>query len=181
MAGDRLSGFSSAFDEVLAQNRRQLDELLSKSQSASGAAPQRGADATRSTSARHQAPQARQATEPHASAGAHRFDADASAAVQRLQARFGSDWRYDVVEQFREADECIVRCRITIPSSGVNKTQFGSARVGGGAARISGAADGVSFSLQLGDAPVAQSAQAAEQAAFQQAVESALTRCEEML
>jgi len=180
MAGDRFNGFSSAFDEVLAQNRRQLDELLNKSQATAGAAQGAHSDTARTPVAAPPSPRERSATTTRTSGlDAQRFDADASAAVQRLRARFGNDWRYDIVEQFREGDECIVRCRVTIPSSGVNKTQFGSAHTGD-AAQISGAAEGVSFSLDLSDAAT-QSAQAAEQAAFQQAVENALTRCEEML
>lgn len=178
MAGDRLNGFSSAFDDALAQNRRQLDELLNKSQS-STAVSQRARPSTRTQITPPQAARPRSATATHTSGiDARRFDADASAAVQRLQARFGNDWRYDIVEQFREGDECIVRCLVTIPSSGVNKSQFGAAHIGG--TSVSGAADGVSFSLQVRDA-AAQSAQAAEQSAFQQAVEDALTRCEQML
>ena len=179
MAGDRLSKFSSAFDDALAQNRRQLDELMNQSQSSAGAARSARPDAAHTPITPPPVAHPRSAAAARTSGlDARRFDADASVAVQRMQARFGNDWRYDIVEQIREGDECIVRCQVTIPSSGVSKTQFGSAHIGGEA--VSGAADGVSFSLQLGDA-TAQTSQAAEQAAFQQAVENALTRCEEML
>ena len=182
MAGDRLSGFSSAFDEALASNRRQLDELLSKSQS--GLETHRTAgDRARQTPGSLEEPVAQSGLLGRTTiSGSHRFDSQASATVRRLNERFGDGWRYDIAENFRDADEFIVRCQVTLTQSGVRKSQFGSARIGdAGGSSITGAADGVDFSLQLTDVDAAREFGDAEHAAFQQAVEAALARCEQML
>lgn len=180
MSDDRLRGFSSAFDEVLASNRRQLDELLSKTQSAPGTWRPVSGHGT------HQAPVAtppvaRTARPPGAGAHPGGFDAQASAAVQRLNERFGDAWRYEIVETIREAGELIVRCEVTLTQSGARKAQFGSAPVSSSGARISGAAGGIDFSLELNETAAGHSAGGAERSALQQAVETALTRCERML
>ncbi len=112
MSDDR-SGFTSAFDKLLEQNRQQFDRILTTPA------------ASRST----------ELSSPSATSGGlpprRRFgpiDPDSSAAVRALDQRFGADgWRYEITERRRVEGEMIVLCRLTLAGRNVTKSQFGTA------------------------------------------------------
>jgi hypothetical protein len=162
MADTRRSEQSSMFDDMLAQTRKQLDDLY-RGQRRSGerapsVAPSAASD--RATSARAARPSAL-------------IDASSSAAVRRMNERFGSDWRYEITEQRRESGEAIVLCKLTFGKDGAVRTQFGRAAFSSGA--VTGAADGVRFSLGTGGSA------ADERDAFRRAAEAALMNCIELI
>src|SRR5436189_5501105 len=102
MADTRRPELSSMFDSMLAQTRKQLDDLY-RGQRRGGertASPTEPAASNRDAGARAAKPSAL-------------LDASSSAAVRRMNDRFGSDWRYEITEQRREASEAIVLCKLT--------------------------------------------------------------------
>lgn len=118
MPSKRVSGFSSAFDDMLERNRRELDTLsgggdlgrttpASDAQLSSGAAPASVRDETYSSMER-------------------------TAAERALDDKIGPRWRYDVMERIRENGELVVRCRVTVPGRGITRTQYGATSVGDG-------------------------------------------------
>ena len=154
MPSDRLTGFSSAFDEMLERSRRELDAL-------SG-----GSDAPALSPTPRTAPAPR------------------SPAERALDEKLGADWRYEVLERTREGGELVVRCRVTAPGRGVSRTWFGSAPVSGagrGASGMRGKAGNVSFTLGArvgtGSGVGANNPARNEREAERQAVESALAAC----
>jgi hypothetical protein len=111
---------SSVFDDMLALNKKRLDEL----------------------SVRRQPPTR---DSPADSANPSQPPAPDSAIVRRLNERFGTDWRYEIAERQRDGDEAIVLCRLTFGKDGAVRTQFGRARIG--AEPVAGASGGVRFKL----------------------------------
>ena len=107
MSSDRLSGFSSAFDELLERNRRELDALSGSSRSPA------------------LTPAARTTTRPPAGASAvARTEtisasptASRSPAEHALDEKLGTDWRYEVLDRTREGGEMVVRCRVQLHHS----------------------------------------------------------------
>lgn len=192
MADQRRSSMTSPFDEMLAETRRQMDEL-------SGPGSGRGTSATRQNGAGGDRPvPSSRPPEAHpsrtAAASASRFPESREApsdAIRFLNDRYGERWRYEVTERRRDGDEVIVLCRLIIDDLGVAKSQFGQARVAGTSPQghatghaighASGrAAGGVSFSI--GPAPaIGDAAVDPEEAAYQSAIERALAKCAGML
>ncbi|MEQ9643014.1 MAG: hypothetical protein RIM84_23540 [Alphaproteobacteria bacterium] len=111
---DEPSGFTSAFDKLLEQNREQFDRILStpaSSRAATTSSPVSG-------SGSGLAPRKRYGP----------LDAERSAAVQALDQRFGAEgWRYEITERRRVEGELIVLCRVTLAGRSITKSQFGSA------------------------------------------------------
>lgn len=111
---DEKSGFTSAFDKLLAQNREQFDRILSTpaaTRAATGASP---------------APTSTSGLAPRRRFGP--LDSESSAAVRALDQRFGAEgWRYEITERRRADGELIVLCRLTLAGRGVTKSQFGTA------------------------------------------------------
>ena len=180
MPSDRLSGFSSAFDELLERSRRELD-ALSGGSGASALSP------TWRTSSGSSASSPATATRGVARGGTIRASAAAPAerspAERALDEKLGADWRYEVLERTREGDELIVRCRVTAPARGVSRTWHGSAPLsgggGGGASGVAGTAGSVRFSLGTGTEP--RGSIQAEREAERQAIEAALVACARLL
>ena len=183
MPSDRLTGFSSAFDELLERSRRELDALSGGSNapalsptSRTSASPSAGASAAvaQGTAQRVSARAARASEPPSALR---------SPAERALDEKLGPGWRYEVLDRAREGDELLVRCRVTAPSRGVSRTWHGSAALsgagGGGTSGVSGTAGSVRFALGTGAArhdPIR-----AEREAERQAIESALAACARLL
>ncbi len=115
MSSNRPSEFSSPFDAMLAESRRQFDALYGDS------APPRAEVPTPSV------------PEPAVSASA-----------RTLNERYGGGWRHEITERRREDDEAVVLCRLTITESGSVKAQFGRAPMGT-ASGVGGTAGGVAF------------------------------------
>lgn len=167
MASERRSSMSSAFDDMLEQNWRELDSMY--------AAPGREQRST----ARHN--EVRAPTFPSSD-----FDADSAAAseasvVDQLNKRFGTKWRYDVAERHRDGDEVVVLCKLSLPDQRVTKAQFGLARIGqaGAGSTVQGSAGGVSFAL--GSSDTGSLSGDTEDAAYDRAIEDALGKCAAML
>ena len=178
MPSDRLTGFSSAFDELLERSRRELDALSSGS----------GAPALSPTPRTTSRPRA---DTPSAARGASiRTSTPASPesrspAERALDGKLGADWRYEVLDRTREGGEFVVRCRVTAPGRGISRTWFGTAPLSGagrgGTSGTRGTAGNVSFTLGGGrDAGVDNRLQA-EREVERMAVESALAACARLL
>ncbi len=150
------SDFTSPFDDMLDQSRRQFDDLYG---GATGATP----------------PPRRPAAEPKSdrqevSEDTRRF----------LDDGYGDRWRYEVSERRREDDEVIVLCKLIVGDGSVSKSQFGSAPVGGQRAGLKGSAGGIAFALGT-EAEAGSGGGDPEQAAYRQALARALANCAEML
>ena len=164
MASSRLSGFASAFDDMLERSRREMDALsggpgLRQSRRAGeGRAPR--------------APRAEIVASPLPSR---------SPAERALDEKLGPGWRYEVVERIREDGETVVRCRIHAPARGITRTVYGSASPSGSGAGSSGTAGGISFRLGEGRPPAGTGAVPAERDAERRPVDSALAACARLL
>ena len=182
MPSDRLTGFSSAFDELLERSRRELDALSSGSgspvlspTSPTSTGPSAGSSAAVARSAARGASTRAPASPP----------ASRSPAERALDEKLGADWRYEVLDRTREGDELIVRCRVIASARGVSRTWHGSAPLSGadrsGASGTTGTAGNVHFSLGTGTGARSQDPVRAKREAERQAIESALAACARLL
>ncbi len=169
MAAGRDSEFSSPFDAMLDQNRQRLDRLY---RGPAGDDDRYSPATTAGSSAPVASPSARGRPAPTAA----RPPRARSDPARSLDERFGDRWRHEVVEQRRDGDDMVVRCRLTVAGQGVDLTRSGRARIDPTSARheIIGSADGVPFSFRSDDA---SGAGGAEQDAVARAVEDALAKC----
>jgi hypothetical protein len=163
MAETRRPEVSSIFDDMLAQTRRQFDDLYRGGRGRAGAP---------AANARPVAVPDRDWTS-RAAKPTPLLDASSSPAVRRLNERFGSDWRYEIAEQRREGDEAIVLCKLVFGNDGATRTQFGRAAFASGT--VTGASGGLRFRLASGDTDQD------ERDAFRRAAEAALMNCIELI
>jgi hypothetical protein len=158
MAETRRPEHSSVFDDMLAQTKKQFDDLYRgprrAGERAASIEPPTATD--RDSRARTAKPSGR-------------LDASSSPAVRLMNERFGNDWRYEISEQRREAGEAIVLCRLTFGKDGAVRTQFGRAALSSGP--VTGASDGVRFRSDTGFSGTD------ERDAFRRAAEAALMNC----
>ena len=188
------SRFTSAFDDLLAKNRRELDALYR------GAAPSDRGRAPTASSVPAMPPgsSTRAATAPsreeegpsgpggkggrapgaEGGAGAAEPSPAASPAERLLDERYGHGWRFEITSRRREKDEAIVVGALRLPGAGGVRTQFGSARISTGGGSGSGSAGGIAFSF---GGVAGGDALAAEEAAFERAREDALANCAALL
>ena len=182
MSSDRLTGFSSAFDELLERSRRELDALSGGSGAPAlsptprtSSSPSAGSPATATRSVARGV-----TTRAPAAAPAERSPAERS-----LDEKLGADWRYEVLDRTREGGELLVRCRVTAPARGVSRTWHGSASLSGagrdGVSGTSGTAGSLRFTLGGSSAASAGDPIPAEREAERQAIESALAACARLL
>ena len=178
--------FTSAFDELLEQSRRELDALYRDAAPAgpSGSAPP--SDPPPSTAPAQGANPPDASGDPFPARAATpappRSPASSASAapVERLlDERYGDGWRFEVTSRRREGNEAIVVGTLRLPGAdGGVRAQFGSAPIapaagsGGGA---SGSAGGVGFSFGAGGPR--GDPRAAEEAAFERARQDALASC----
>ena len=164
MASSRLSGFASAFDDMLERGRRDMDALSGGSH----------VDRPRRTSERP-------------SPGTPRTEGAAAPAPARtpaervLDEKLGPGWRHEVVERIREGGEIVVRCRVHAPARGITRTVYGSAPLSGSAGRASGTSGGITFSLGDGASTAGTGALGTERDAERRAIEAALEACARLL
>ena len=185
MSSNRLTGFSSAFDEMLERSRRELDALSSGSGVPALAPTPRSSSSHSAGSSKV----ASQATAQAVSARANRASASSSEsrspAERALDDKLGPGWRHEVLDRTREGGEMVVRCRVTAPARGVSRTWHGSAPLSGaglaGTSGVSGTAGNVRFSLGGGSGGSAADPIRAEREAERQAIESALAACARLL
>jgi hypothetical protein len=152
---------SSAFDGMLAQTRKRLDDLYRGGQPRSDAAAAPPERFTR-----------RRTTATVTPAASTKLGAD-SPAGRRLNERFGSDWRYEVAKETRDGDEAIVLGKLTFGRDNAVRTQFGRAVISGNP--VTAASGGVRF--KLGGAGTEQD----ERDAFRRAAEAALMNCVDLI
>ena len=174
------SRYTSAFDDLLAKNRRELDALYqgagpSPSRSTTPASGPRPASAS---GTRTPDPVSRDEAPPARAAPAGEPPPVASPAEHLLNERYGDGWRFEVTSRRREKDEVVVVGMLRLPGSGSVRTQFGCARIATGGGTRTGSAGGVAFSFGggAGEGPLA-----AEEAAFERAREDALASCAALL
>ena len=199
MPSNRLTGFSSAFDEMLERSRRELDALSGGSDAPALSPTPRTASRAFSRTSLRTPP--RTSSEPaggrssaadrNVSAGGASASSQAtsrSPAERALDEKLGADWRYEVLERTREGGELVVRCRVTVPARGISRTWYGSAPMPGagrGASGMRGKAGNVSFTLGAGTGTGAgvgaNNPARSEREAERQAVESALAACARLL
>lgn len=164
MSSGRLSGFASAFDDMLERSRREMDALSG----GSGLRQSRRASEGRTP----RAPRTESVASPPPSR---------SPAERALDEKLGPGWRHEVVERIREDGEMVVRCRISAPERGITRTVYGAAPLSGSAPRVSGTAGGTAFGLGGGAAPAGAGAAETERETERRAVESALAACARLL
>ena len=176
MSSNRLSGFSSAFDDLLERSRRELDALSSGSGTPALSPTPRSSSSPPTAATGSVAPSA--GTPAPASPSR-------SPAERALDDKLGPGWSYEVLDRTREGGELVVRCRVTAPSRGVSRTWHGSAPLSGagrgGVSGTSGAAGSLRFTLGGGSAASAGDPIRAEREAERQAIESALAACARLL
>ena len=170
------SRYTSAFDDLLDKNRRELDALYR------GAGPSGPSRTPAAPAAPEPGPAPVSAARPpdaadvelRAAAPAAPPPSAASPAERLLNERFGDGWRFDVTSRRREKNEVIVVGTLRLPGSGGVRAQFGTASISAGGGSTAGSAGGVAFSFggSAGESPVA-----AEEAAFARAREDALANC----
>ena len=178
MSSNRLSGFSSAFDDLLERSRRELDALSSGSGTPALSPTPRSSSSPPAAATGSVAPGA--GTPAPASPSASR-----SPAERALDEKLGPGWRHEVLDRTREGGELVVRCRVTAPSRGVSRTWHGSAPLfgtgRGGTSGMTGTAGNVRFSLGGSAGAITHDPIRAEREAECQAIESALAACARLL
>ena len=162
MVETRRTALSSLFDDMLAQTRKQFDDLY---RGGLGRGGERAANAAPPLAIARDS--ALRGAKPSAL-----LDPASSPAVRRMNERFGSDWGYEITDERREGDEAIVLCKLTFGKDGAARTQFGRATFSSGA--VTGTSGGVRFKL-------GSSAEAEERDAFRRAAEAALMNCIELI
>ena len=185
MPSDRLTGFSSAFDELLERSRRELDALSGGSGSPALSPVSRTSKSPSAGSFEAAVGRVAQGVSARATRASASPPGSRSPAEHALDEKLGPDWRYEVLDRTRESGEMVVRCRVTAPSRGVSRTWHGSAPLSGagrgGASGMTGTAGNVSFSLGTSAGVQALDPIRAEREAERQAIESALAACARLL
>ena len=181
MPSDRLTGFSSAFDELLERSRRELDALSGGSGAAALSPASRMSSSPSAGSSAAVAQSAAQGVSARATRASGSPPASRSPAERALDDKLGPDWRYEVLDRTREGGELVVRCRVTAPTRGVSRTWHGSAPLSGagrgGASGVAGTAGSVRFTLGAVAGAERHDPIRSEREAERQAIESALAAC----
>ena len=180
------SRYTSAFDDLLEKNRRELDALYRGTGGSDPSRPARSPAASAASGPTSAAAAAAPEALPRESvprASGETADAAAppvaSSPTERLlDERYGDGWRFDVTSRRREGDEVIVIGTLRLPGSGGVRTRFGSARISEDGGATSGSAGGVAFSFG-GDGR--ERPAASEDAAFERARADALAGCAALL
>ena len=174
------SRYTSAFDDLLDKNRRELDALYQgtapSTRSRAPAAPAAREPARAPTSSAR--PPGTDAVDPVPAAPAAPPPPATSPAERLLNERYGDGWRFEVTSRRREKDEVIVVGTLRLPGAGGVRAQFGSAPIETDGGATAGSSGGVSFSFGGGST---ESPLRAEEDAFERAREDALANCAALL
>ena len=185
MADNPLTGFASAFDELLELNRRRMEERMpeapARTMTIRARVPERVFPEFFTPQTPADAPSTPDPIQPRAEPSPVRTAE--SEGERRLNERFGDGWQYEVKERRREGDEVIVLCQVTVPEKNISKEQFGRAaiRPPGRSDLVRGSANGIAFAMRLAPERSRSPARNPEEAAFQTAVKNALARCAELI
>ena len=178
MSSDRLTGFSSAFDELLERSRRELDALSGGSGEPTLSPTHRASSSPSAAAARSVA----QSVPTRASASP---PVSRSTAERALDDKLGAGWRYEILDRTRDGGELIVRCRVTAPARGISRTWYGSVPLSGvgrgGVSGMTGTTGNVRFTLGAGPSTSVDKPLQIEREAERQAIESALSACARLL
>ena len=178
MPSDRLTGFSSAFDELLERSRRELDALSGGSGASARSPTFRTSTSPSAASSAPAAPSVSQGVSARPTRAFGSPPASRSPAERALDDKLGSGWRYEVLDRTREGGELVVRCRVIAPARDASRTWHGSAALSGaGRGSVSGTAGSVRFTLDAGARVERHDPIRAEREAERQAIESALAAC----
>ena len=176
------SRYTSAFDDLLDRNRRELDALYQgtapSTPSRAPAVPAPAAREPAPTPTSSARPPGTDAVEPIPGAPAAPPPPATSPAERLLNERYGDGWRFEVTSRRREKGEVIVVGTLRLPGAGGVRTQFGSAPIETGIGATAGSSGGVAFSFGGGST---ESPLRAEEAAFERAREDALANCAALL
>lgn len=182
MPSDRLTGFSSAFDELLERSRRELDALSGGSGSA---APSPSPRESTSSAGGPSAAAARRVAQAVPTRAPTPSPTPRSPAERALDEKLGPGWRYEILDRTRDGDELVVRCRVTAREHSVSRTWHGTASLSwggrGGMSGMKGSSGNVSFTLGGRSRGGADDPIRAEREAERRAVESALAGCARLL
>ena len=172
------SRYTSAFDDLLEKNRRELDALYQGAGPSTPSQPPAAPGAPQPAPASATLPPDTAAVDPGPATPAAPPPPAASPAERLLNERCGDGWRFEVTSRRREKGEVIVVGTLRLPGAGGVRTQFGSARIAAGGGATAGSAGGVAFSFGGGST---ESPLGAEEAAFERAREDALANCAALL
>lgn len=196
MAKNDLSGFSSAFDDLLERSRREWDALSPGGAGMKGSAPPSPQAGPGAPAAAARAPSAAGGS---LGAAAHRevlrrsgeyasaarvWDPARSEAAAFLFNRFGTEWQVEVAERRRDGDEFVALVKLTIPAKNLVKSQFGRGRIPGARSErpIQGSAGGIGFSIgEPSGGEQAAPPQPPEDRGYRRAIEDGLAKCVELL
>jgi hypothetical protein len=159
MANTPHPQLSSAFDELLVQGRKRLDDLYHGGQPGKRGA-RVGLFDDREIAAR----------EPSVTSIGPGAD---SPAARLLDERFGHDWHFQITEQTRDGDDVIVFGKLTFGKDSALLIQRGRARIS--PSPVAGTSGGVRF--EVGGFATEQE----ERDAYRRAAEAALTNCIDLL
>lgn len=170
---------SSAFDELLAENRKQMDELLGKSPEAS---PEPAAPSPAYAPPPPAPPSAtaRPITTTSGRPSSHSDDVPPEVTAM-LDRRYGDGWRHEIKERRREGNDIFVTCSLTVEADNLSATQTGRAPVGAGTESINGSVNGYKFRLTPKGGGQGDPGSDPEGAAHRKALGEALIRCLEAL
>ena len=180
------SRYTSAFDDLLDKNRRELDALYQGTAPSTPSRPPPAPAPAPATAAREPGPAptsaarppGTDAVEPAPAAPAAPPPPATSPAERLLNERYGDGWRFEVTSRRREKDEVVVVGTLRLSGAGGVRTQFGSAPIGTGGGTTAGSSGGVAFAFGGGST---ESPLRAEEAAFERAREDALANCATLL
>ncbi len=176
------SGWSSPFDDMLEQNRKQFEDLYGGVGSEPAKESRSEGPRRRPASATSGSVLPRSVQTPSAALAAPTIDRS-SGPVRFLNDRYGDGWRYEITKRRQQGDEVIVRCRLIVGDQNIIRIQSGRALIYqfGDAVEFMGSADGVAFTARSEDTSRGNATEDPVEAAFNSAVENALTKCAEML
>ena len=121
---------ASAFDSLLTQNQRALDQLMGKR------------------------PQSGRQPSGHTRSHGDSLVLDMTS-TQQLDERFGSGWQFAIIDRYIEDDEAVVIGQLNLPAEGLSVSQSGRAPIqpnkqaSPATGNVAGSADGVSFAIDL--------------------------------
>jgi hypothetical protein len=152
---------SSAFDDLLAQGRKRLDDLYRGGQPPTG---------KRIGSARPLGNREIATREP---SGASIEPGADSPAARLLDQRFGHEWHFQIAEHARDGDDVVVLGKLTFGKDNALRTQSGRARIS--TSPVAGTSGGVRF--EVGGFATEQD----ERDAFRRAAEAAAMNCIDLI
>ena len=182
-------GLTSAFDDMLRENRSRLDGQWDETLQGAGL-PSTGRDPAPLPAAGHPPPRA-EPTGRLTGAGprtplrrsgdyvsaARVWDAAKSESAAVLNERYSDAWEFEVASHSREGDEFVVLGKLSLPSRNLVKSNFGRGHIPGTASDTTAAsAGGIAFRFGEGEA-AAGGSQSAEDRGYRRAIENALARC----